>query len=392
MQTGTRVCVVGPGTRFLSGITYYTFGLVGALAPDVRVSAILMRRLLPRFLYPGKDRVGTDISTIAMPDGVRSYDGVDWFWLPSLIGALRFLRREKPDVVVLQWWTGTVLHSFLALAAAARRRGATVVIEFHESLDTAEDRVAVFSRYVNLVAPRLFAMADQFVVHSTFDRDLIVSRFGLPEDAFHVVPHASYDTYADSAAEVHRAAPEGVVNLLYFGIIRPFKGVEDLVRAFDGIPEDEADRFWLTVVGETWEGHTLPGELIAASPRRDRITFVNRYVADDEVDGFFRGADVVVLPYHRSSMSGPLNVAIHYGLPLVVTSVGGLVEAAAEYGGAVFVEPRDPESLRAGILVAEALVGRRFEVTHDWPRTRELYGEVIAAALVSSSAAASSAG
>jgi glycosyltransferase involved in cell wall biosynthesis len=372
---------VGPGTRFLSGITYYTFGLIGALAPDARVSAVLMRRLLPRFLYPGKDRVGTEISTIALPDGVASYDGVDWYWLPSLFGALRFLKREKPDVVVLQWWTGTVLHSFLAIAVAARRRGAKIVIEFHESLDTAEDKFALFSRYVNRVAPRLFRMADQYVVHSEFDRNLIVDRFGLPADAFHVVPHASYDTYANSSTEVHRAAPEGVVNLLYFGIIRPFKGVEDLVRAYEGIPEDQADRFWLTVVGETWEGHTLPTDLIAASPRKDRITLVNRYVQDDEVDGFFRGADVVVLPYHRSSMSGPLNVAINYGLPVVVTSVGGLVEAASEYAGAVFVEPRDPDSLRAGILEAAGLVGQEFEGAHDWARTGELYGEVISAAL-----------
>ena len=375
------MCVVGPGTRFLSGITYYTFGLVGALAPDAQVSAVLMRRLLPRFLYPGKDRVGTDISTIALPAGVRSYDGVDWYWLPSLIGALRFLTREKPDVVVLQWWTGTVLHSFLALAIAARRRGAKVVIEFHESLDTAEDKFALFSRYVNLVAPRLFRMADQYVVHSEFDRNLIVGRFGLPADAFHVVPHAGYDTYEGTSAGAQREAPDGVLNLLYFGIIRPFKGVEDLVRAYEGIPEDQADRFWLTVVGETWEGHTLPTELIAASPRRDRITFVNRYVQDDEVDGFFRGADVVVLPYHRSSMSGPLHVAMNYGRPVVVTSVGGLVEAASGYGGAVFVEPQDPDSLRAGILEAATLVGQEFEVTHDWDRTRELYGEVISAAL-----------
>jgi glycosyltransferase involved in cell wall biosynthesis len=69
------------------------------------------------------------------------------------------------------------------------------------------------------------------------------------------------------------------------------------------------------VVGETWEGWTLPGEQIARSPRRDRITFVNRYVSDEELDGYLRGADAVVLPYLRSSLSGPLHVAMGYGLP-----------------------------------------------------------------------------
>lgn len=393
-RPATRVCVVGPGTLFLSGITYYTYALCGALAPEHRVSALLLRRLLPRRLYPGHARVGARISTISMPDGVATFDGLDWFWVPSLLRARRFLRRERPEVVVMQWWTGTVLHSLLALAVIARRGGARVVIEFHETLDTGEDRIWWFSRYVDLLAPRLFTMADAYVVHSIFDRDLVVGRFDLPADRFHVVPHATYDHYEHAAVDdvdgvggaggvgaglVRREAPAGVCNLLFFGIIRPFKGLEDLVRAFEAIPEDRADAFWLTVVGETWEGHDLPLELIARSPRRDRITVVNRYVEDDEVDRFFRGADVVVLPYHRSSQSGPLHVAMSYGLPVAVTSVGGLVEAAEHYPGAVLVPPRDPEALRDGVLAAAALVGEKFPAPHDWADTRALYRPVLAA-------------
>ena len=98
-----RVCVVGPGTHFLSGITYYTFGLCGALSTDVRVSAIFMRRLLPRLLYPGHARVGSSLSSVTVPEGVRTFDGVDWFWVPSIVRALRFLRKEGPDVVIFQW-------------------------------------------------------------------------------------------------------------------------------------------------------------------------------------------------------------------------------------------------------------------------------------------------
>ena len=94
------------------------------------------------------------------------------------------------------------------------------------------------------------------------------------------------------------------------------------------------------MVGETWEGWTLPAELIAASPAADRITLVNRYVTDAEVDRFFAEADVVVLPYRRSSASGPLHIAMSHGLPVVVTAVGGLVEAAEHYSGTVFVPGR----------------------------------------------------
>ena len=199
--------------------------------------------------------------------------------------------------------------------------------------------------YVRALAPRLFGLAAGSICHSRFERDSVVDRYGLAGDLVEVVPHAAVNPH--SGGSPIRPAPEGVCNVLYFGVIRPFKGVEDLIRAFDGLGDDEAGRFWLTLVGETWEGWDLPARLAAASRHRDRISLVNRYVDDAEADGYFRGADVVVLPYHRSSQSGPLHVAMSLGLPVVVSAVGGLVEAVEEYGGALLVPQASPEALRA---------------------------------------------
>ena len=127
------------------------------------------------------------------------------------------------------------------------------------------------------------------------------------------------------------SAPPDALNLLFFGIIRPYKGLEDLVRAFDLLDDEEVTRYWLTVVGETWEGWDLPIRLIQSSRHRTRITLVNRFVDDDEVIAHFAGADAVVLPYHRSSASSPAHVAMSNGLPLVITAVGGLPAAVADY-------------------------------------------------------------
>jgi glycosyltransferase involved in cell wall biosynthesis len=357
-----RVCVVGPSTRFLSGITYYTYCLVNALEGPVRPSAILMRRLLPRRLYPGRARVGASLARIELAPSIPRFDGIDWYWGTTIARAFRFLQRERPDVLVLQWWTGTVLHSYLALALVARMLGVRVVVEFHEAQDVGEASIPVVGRYVRWLAPRLFAMADRYVVHSEFDRKLVCDHYGLAPDDVEIIPHAAYEQYGAPA----EAAPDGPCRLLYFGVIRPFKGVEDLVRAFDALAEDEAARYTLTIVGETWEGHTLPGELVERSRYRDRIRFENRYVEDGEVAEYFAQADVVVLPYHRSSQSGPLHVAMAHGLPVVVTAVGGLVEATAGYDGAVLVQPQDPASLLDGIRKAAALRGRRFAVPHSW--------------------------
>jgi glycosyltransferase involved in cell wall biosynthesis len=368
-----RICVVGPGTRFLSGLTYYTYSLTGALErAGHRTSALLIRSLLPRRLYPGRARVGKELADLSLPTQVRRVDGIDWYWGWSLVRALRLLWKERPEVVVLQWWTGAVLHTYIALAIATRLLGAKVVIEFHEAQDVGEAKLPFVARYMNFFGRYLLRLSTAQIAHSEFDINLIRNRYGLTRSVA-LVPHAGYDYLA--AQRPLRKAPPDALNILYFGVIRPFKGVEDLVTAFD-LLSFVRRRFWLTVVGETWEGWDLPSRQIAGSPHQDRITFVNRYVTDAEAAGYFAGADLVVLPYHRSSSSGPLQIAMAKGLPVVVAKVGGLVEAAAQYSGAVFVEANNPGSLADGIERAAELVGQRFHGVSSWADTVQAYSHL----------------
>jgi glycosyltransferase involved in cell wall biosynthesis len=369
-----RVCIVGPSPRFLSGITYYTFGLCNALNGACVVSAILMRRLLPRFLYPGRGRVGAPLSNIALAPSMPRFEGVDWFCVPSLLQAAWFVIRRRPEVLVLQWWTGTVLHSYLLLAWVARRMGARIVVEFHEALDVGESRLPWARAYVRKLAPRLFRMASAYVAHSQFDARLVTAAYGLPSPTLTVIPHPSYDHHEPPPPP--RGRPPGECALLYFGVIRPFKGVEDLIRAFDAIPPTEIGGYRLTIAGETWERHFLPAELAASSRYRDRITFIDRYLTDDEVSELFARADVVVLPYRRCSQSGPLHIAMHYGLPVVVTAVGGLVEAVEGYVGATLAKPGDPLALMHAIRQARERSGRRFPAPRRWEDSARRYLEL----------------
>lgn len=380
-ETGVRrICLVGAGTRFLSGMSYYTIRLANAMAPTQRVSVILMRQLLPARLYPGRAHVGARLTEQKFLPAIRVFDGVDWYWLPSMVRALAFLMRERPQVIIFQWWSGTTLHSYLALALAARALGAKVIIEFHEVLDTGEARLPLVRTYVQTLAPLLMRLADGFVVHSEHDLPVVRREYRLGGRPSAVIPHGPYDHHRACRPECTlREAPVSCCNLLYFGVIRPFKGVEDIITAFDGIPPAEIERYWLTIVGETWEHWTLPGKLIARSPYRHRITFVNRYVSDAEVAAFFAGADAVVLPYHRSSASGPLHTAMSHGLPVLVTAVGGLPEAVAGYGGAILVPPHDPGALRSALVRLAAMRGKRYADPHSWEQTVALYDTLFAA-------------
>ena len=369
-----RVCVVGSGKRFLSGISYYTLRLANVLAQSHNVSAILMRRLLPKAFYPGRERVGVNLTQLEYDPGVRVFDGIDWYWLPSIFRSLAFLIRERPDVVIFQWWSGTVLHSYLLLALVARLLKSQVIIEFHEVLDTAEAKLPFAQTYVRLFAPLLVRLAHGFVIHSEYDKKLLQRHYSLEKRPMALIPHGPYNHHQlTDEGQRYRIAPPTCCNLLFFGVIRPFKGLEDLIMAFNSLPESQISQYWLTIVGETWEGWTLPTKLIEQSQYRDRITFVNRYVSDAEVSQFFAGADAVVLPYHRSSASGPLHIAMSSGLPVVVTSVGGLTEAVAGYDGAILVPPEDTILLQEALLQVATLRGRRFADLHSWEHTVACY-------------------
>jgi glycosyltransferase involved in cell wall biosynthesis len=365
-----RIMVVGSGWQFTSGISYYTCRLSNELAKEHAVAAVLMRRLVPKQVYPGRARVGVPVnSALDYAAGIPVYDGVDWHWGGSLLKALRFLREFRPQVVVFQWWTGAVLHSYHVLAAQARRLGARVVFEFHEVQDTGEVRVPLVRHYVRRGLPRLLRQCDGFVVHSEFDRKALHDAYRLPEVPTAVVPHGPYDHHRRIPRPARRSGAP--IRLLYFGTIRPYKGLEDLVAAFEMLRSRRTRDFRLKVVGETWEQWDLPLEMIRRSPHADGVEVINRYVDDREVTAAFAQADIVVLPYRRSSSSGPLHIAMAHGLPTVVTAVGGLVEATRDYAGAVLVEPDDPVALAEGIVAATTLIGRTFADARSWDDTRQ---------------------
>ena len=98
---------------------------------------------------------------------------------------------------------------------------------------------------------------------------------------------------------------------------------------------------------------------------------MNRYVSDAEAGQFFAAADALVLPYRRGSASGPLQIALSFGLHVLLYAVGGLVEAVADYKGAVLVPPDDVDGLRAAVLELPERREQRFDDPHSWAATAE---------------------
>jgi glycosyltransferase involved in cell wall biosynthesis len=369
-----RIWLVGPSFRFLSGMSVYTCRLANELAADHDVSVVLLDRLIPRRLYPGARRVGHHLTSLRYDDAVGEVSRLDWYWGTEMARFARILRNDPPEVIVLQWWTAATVHTYLRIARLAAQSGVPVVIEFHEAQDTGEAAVPLVGAYCRRFLRRLIGLASGAILHSEFDRRLLQDQFGpdvLQGLPTRIAPHGPYDHLAPRHVDEHVRDADRPTRVLSFGLIRPYKGVEDLVYALDGMSAAEAAHFDVDIVGETWEGWTLPAHAVAASPHRDRIRFDNRYVTDAEAADLFGRADVLVLPYRRGSASGPLQIAMSKGIFVILYAVGGLVDAVREYDGAILVEPGDIDGLRTALRSVHRRHSERFADPHSWAPLRD---------------------
>lgn len=367
-----KVCIIGPSKRFLSGITYFTYGLANAFNKTNETCVLFLNKLLPQFLFPGNKRVGTEISKIELDKNIHYYDGINWYWGLGIFKAIKFLKKENPDVIIFQWWSGSVAHSYLLLKILNKLFfKKKIVMEFHEVVDTAEAKIPVIRTYIKLISKMLFKNLDFYVCHSESDAKILKEKYKLKEVS--VVPHGSYSHFKE---DINVKKDKKICNILFFGLIRPYKGLDYLIEAFNKIPESEIKNYHLYIVGEAWESCN-PKKSVDKSKYKDRITLVNRYVSDEEVNKYFSLADVVVLPYLRASQSGAAHIATGYGIPVIVSNVGGLKESMKDYEGTIFVEPKDVDGIKKELLKLYKNKDKRYKNIHSWEDTIKKFKEIL---------------
>jgi glycosyltransferase involved in cell wall biosynthesis len=189
---------------------------------------------------------------------------------------------------------------------------------------------------------RVLDRMDAIVALSEFGRERLVSA-GVDPARARVIPHGAFDYLTRQPDEVplpdELAAVEDPV-ILFFGLIRPYKGVDVLLEAFQSLPGVE-----LWIVGRPL-GMSLAALRELASRAPGHVRFVPRFVSDQELPAYFRRADVVALPHRDAEQSGVLYAALAFGKPIVMSDVGGFGEVAAT-GAGVLVPPGDAPALAA---------------------------------------------
>jgi glycosyltransferase involved in cell wall biosynthesis len=209
---------------------------------------------------------------------------------------------------------------------------------------------------------RLYERVDAIVVHSEHGRDRLVSRLGVPAEKVTVIPHGVLTPAGDDGLPPELAGVDGPV-VLFFGLIRPYKGLDVLLEAWRGV---EGAELW--VVGMP---RMDTRALRAAAPTG--VRFVERFVPDGEVAALFRRADLAVLPYREIDQSGVLFTALGAGTPMVLSAVGGFPEVAAG-GAAELVPPGDAGALREALTRLLADPAARERLAAGARNAAERYG------------------
>jgi glycosyltransferase involved in cell wall biosynthesis len=250
---------------------------------------------------------------------------------------LRFRRQGDADVIHYQWLTMPTLDTMLLPPRRPR------LMTAHYVLPPKPSRRQVAG------ARRAFGAMDAVIAHSEHGARRLRDQVGLDRGRIRVIHHGAFDYLTRLPGEKPMPAElegaEGPV-ILFFGLLRPYKGIDTLLEAFRRI---EGAELW--VVGNPRMDVEPLRRLAADAP--GRVRFLTRFVEDAEIPALMRRADVVALPYRDVEHSGVLYAALAFGKPLVLSAVGGFPEVA-EQGAARLVPPEDPGALAA---VLDELVG-----------------------------------
>jgi glycosyltransferase involved in cell wall biosynthesis len=252
---------------------------------------------------------------------------------------LRYRRAARTaDVVHFQWLPVQQLDGRL-LPARRSPSGAhrPLVLSAHDVLPR-EPRAGQLA-----AQRRLYARFDAIVVHSQHGRERLTRELGVADSRVHVIAHGALTHLAEGPATAPQSETERPV-VLCFGLLRPYKGIDVLLEAWHGIDDAE-----LWIVG-------MPkmdiSSLRARAPAN--VRFDARFIDDSELRGYFRRADLVVLPYLEADQSGVLFTALAFGKGLLVSDVGGLGDLVAT-GAARAVAAGDAQALHDALkeLLAE---------------------------------------
>jgi glycosyltransferase involved in cell wall biosynthesis len=198
-----------------------------------------------------------------------------------------------------------------------------------------------------------YHLADHIFVHTKKMKDELVEDFGVVGESVTVIRHPINNAFPDTdltplEAKKRLGLESADKAILCFGRIKPYKGIEYLLSAFQQLVAGD-ERYRLIVAGEVQKGNESYMDSLAQSVAGEidtgKIILKTQFIPDEDMEIYLKAADVLVLSYKDIFQSGVLFLGYSFGLPVVVTDVGSFREEVIEGETGYLCKPSDPEDL-----------------------------------------------
>ena len=333
-----KIAILSCFYPYRGGISQFNACLYGELSKEHIVKAFNFSRQYPEFLFPGKTQTVTADDEAVPVESESLLDTANPF---TYIRTWRAIRDWNPDVLIVRYWMSYFAPSLGFITRRMRKH--CKVISILDNVVPHEPHFfdAPLTRYF------LKGSTGCVTLCEAVSRDLLALK---PDSQYTVIQHPLYSHFGEkkdrTEAEKTLGLAHGKKNILFFGLIREYKGLDILLEAFRLLP----DGYQLIIAGEPYGSFEKYQKIIDSLPGKDRIFMDLKYIKDSEVSRYFSAADIAVLPYRSATQSGISSVSYHFEVPMIVTDVGGLKETIGDRGTGLVAQEGTPEAIHREIL------------------------------------------
>jgi len=325
-----KIVLVGPFPPFRGGISDLNVALAHHLSKRHEIHAINFTTQYPKVLFPGKTQFKKGDYALEV-DSIRCLSSINPFsWRKT---ANKIIDIE-PDLVLFSFWLAFFAPAFSGVAKKIKKYSDSTIMVICNNIIPHEKHLLDTQ-----LTKRFFGFIDSFIVLSKKVENELLSI--LPGAKYKYTPHPVYSIFNNTLSKEQAKAELKIATkkvLLFFGLIRKYKGLDILINAMEKI-NTELEDYTLLIVGECYDNKDKYTDLIKKAGITDNVQCHYSFVPDNEVGKYFSAADVVVLPYKTASQSGIVQIAYHFDTPVIVSNVGGLPEIVDEGKTGYCVEP-----------------------------------------------------
>jgi len=333
-----KITILSTAYPLRGGIANFTGLLYKTLSRNYSTNVVTFKRQYPAFFFPGSSQTEED-NTEKIPSEVL-VDSINPFnWIK--VGLK--LKKEKPDLIIFKYWMPFFAPCFGTITRIARLNKITKVLVICDNVIPHERKPGDIS-----LTKFFFKKVDFFVTMSeSVTKDLLQIK---KEANYKLLFHPVYSNFGNplpKAEALNWLKIEAENILLFFGFVRAYKGLDDLLKAVS-ILKNKID-FKLIIAGEFYVDRSKYIDLINNYDIKDKIILREEYIPPSEVKYYFSAADAVVLPYKSATQSGIMQICNNFLKPVIATKVGGLGEMIKENFNGYLAEPNNPDSFALAI-------------------------------------------